>query len=228
MKPNVFSEKWEDVMYNLRDASKILLHFYTLLKVSETRESEISNFFYELNGRIPEEDSQLIFGGSADMAAKLIEYSNEILNFYTDPGNQFIDESDYVDILKENLDIIPKVNAYNFLSCWCIPEGKLSDEEYTVFVDSVMNTECSLPFVAYKVLRGYKYDEFLKTKYWMAVSRFVREKVGKCEECGATTNLHVHHLSYENHGCEHEHLDDLKCLCKDCHLKTHHELNKKS
>ena len=162
------------------------------------------------------------------MAAKLVEYSNDVLKFYTDTSNQFIDDSDYVDILKENQDNMPKVYAYDYIRSWCVPVGTLLDEEYNVFVDFVINQNCCHPFIAYKVLRGYKYDEFLKTKYWMAVSRFVREKAGKCEECGSTTNLHVHHLSYENHGCEHEHLDDLKCLCKDCHLKAHHELNKKN
>ncbi|WP_416212660.1 HNH endonuclease [Nostoc sp. DedQUE04] len=37
----------------------------------------------------------------------------------------------------------------------------------------------------------------------------------------ATESLQVHHLTYENHGKEHEHLEDLITLCDDCHKKQH-------
>ena len=215
-------------MFTLRNASKILLHFYTLLKISETREREISDFFYELSDRIPEEDTQLINGGSAEMAAKLIEYSNDILSFYTDPGNEFADMSDYIDLLKESHDNNPRANAYNFIEYWCLPGGRLTDEDHNTFVEYFINGKYVVPSLAGEVLRSLKYDEFLKTRYWMSISRFIRERSGKCDECGTTTNLHVHHLSYENHGYEHRHLEDLRCLCKDCHLKAHHELKKKS
>ncbi len=228
MKPNVFSEGWEDVLFALRDASKILLYFHTLVKLSEIKGREFSDFIYEFCDRMPEEDAQLIFGDSAGMAKKLVEYSNDILDFYTDAGNEWVDESSFVDTIKENKDNNPKAYAFDFIYRWCIPNGKLSEEEYEEFVSSSINGEQCFPFLASEVLRFLKYDEFLRTKYWMSVSRFVREKNGKCEECGATTNLHVHHLSYDNHGCEHRHLEDLKCLCKDCHLKAHQELNKKN
>lgn len=227
MKPNVFSENWEDVMFALRDASKILLHFHTLVKLSEVRRHEASDFLDEFCDKYPEEDVQLIFGGASEMAEKLIAYSNDILDFYTD-GIQYIEDSDYVDLLKEIQDNKPGSIAYDFISYWCVPDGKLSDEEYMDFSNRLINGGCSVPSLAYKVLRVLKYDEFLKTRYWMSISRFVREKSGKCEECGSTENLHVHHTTYVHHGCEHQHLEDLKCLCKDCHLKTHHELNKKS
>lgn len=219
MKPIVFGEKWEDVMFILRNASKILLHFHTLIRLSDASSREISDFLHKFCDRIPEEDIQLIFGDSADIAAQLVELSNDVLNFYTDPGNEFVEKN-------EDEENKTKATYYRFIKVWCIPVGKLSDDEYNFFVKNAIKTKCGIDNTAYTVLKNLKYEEFLKTKYWMSISRFVREKSGKCEECGATTNLHVHHISYKNHGCEHAHLEDLVCLCKECHIKAHHEQNK--
>jgi len=49
----------------------------------------------------------------------------------------------------------------------------------------------------------------------------VSQRGGKCELCGKKKNLHVHHTTYENHGLEHIHLNDLMVLCKICHAKFH-------
>jgi len=42
----------------------------------------------------------------------------------------------------------------------------------------------------------------------------------KCCNCGATTNLQVHHLKYKNFNRE-DIKNDLKVLCYDCHNKYH-------
>lgn len=227
MKPIVFSERWEDVMFTLRNASKILLHFYTTSRIIDGENCEPVDI-HIFDNRLSEEDFHLIYGESANIALKLIVLSNDILDFYGDPGNEFVEFSEYIDLLKENQDNIPGSIAYDFISYWCIPSGQLSDDEYNEFVDKVIEGNDFIPDLAYRVLKVLKYGEFLKTRYWMSISRYVREKAGKCEECGETTNLHVHHTTYEHHGYEHRHLEDLRCLCKDCHLKAHHEMNKKS
>lgn len=67
-----------------------------------------------------------------------------------------------------------------------------------------------------------KYQEFLNSDYWQNVREQVLERDNHtCQGCGVTTNLHVHHMTYNNHGSEHEHLDDLITLCEVCHRKVH-------
>jgi len=66
------------------------------------------------------------------------------------------------------------------------------------------------------------YHDFLATPYWKAVSGYKRYKAGyKCELCNSNGSLAVHHKTYENHGLEVYHLEDLVVLCKDCHEKFH-------
>ena len=69
---------------------------------------------------------------------------------------------------------------------------------------------------------GMDYHEFLMTPYWKAIADSVKRYHNhKCQLCGGTEGLSVHHASYENHGDELHHLKDLICLCKDCHEKFH-------
>lgn len=83
-------------------------------------------------------------------------------------------------------------------------------------------------FVNYDVvashIRGMKYKDFLQTPYWDFVTSMKKYRADyKCELCGATKYLQVHHKSYENHGREHttQGLKDLIVLCKNCHAKFH-------
>lgn len=41
----------------------------------------------------------------------------------------------------------------------------------------------------------------------------------KCSKCPMETNLHVHHITYDN--LFNEKMDDLSILCKTCHQKEH-------
>lgn len=84
------------------------------------------------------------------------------------------------------------------------------------------------PFVDYDTVASYiksmDYRDFLQTPYWDFVASMKKYRADyKCELCGATKCLHVHHKSYENHGREHtsKGLKDLIVLCKDCHSKFH-------
>src|SRR4029077_17303168 len=66
------------------------------------------------------------------------------------------------------------------------------------------------------------YQDFLDSDYWHIVREFVKEVRGKrCEFCARTTQLHVHHKTYEHHGMEHLYLKDLIVLCSFCHAKFH-------
>lgn len=66
------------------------------------------------------------------------------------------------------------------------------------------------------------YKDFLNTLYWDLVRTIKKENVNyKCELCNCNHNLAVHHKTYENHGDEYHHLEDLIVLCSDCHAKFH-------
>ena len=71
-------------------------------------------------------------------------------------------------------------------------------------------------------IQNMDYQDFLKTPYWKSIALYVKEKAGKkCAMCGATKALEVHHLTYDNHGDELHHLDDLTCICRKCHENLH-------
>lgn len=46
----------------------------------------------------------------------------------------------------------------------------------------------------------------------------LKQRGNKCEECGSTTNLHVHH----KRGLQDLSDEDLELLCKDCHMTKRH------
>lgn len=76
-----------------------------------------------------------------------------------------------------------------------------------------------------QALRKRSYSDFLGTTYWDIVRRYVLYKRGwKCELCNEKGELRVHHKTYEHHGKEHLHLEDLITLCNKCHRKFHDKL----
>lgn len=67
------------------------------------------------------------------------------------------------------------------------------------------------------------YPDYLASSIWKERRNHLIEKKGKCEICGKTKRLEVHHLSYENVGDEKER--DLQVLCRSCHQKQHSKLS---
>lgn len=65
-----------------------------------------------------------------------------------------------------------------------------------------------------------EYIEYIASKVWRKKRRrvFYRDK-HKCQECGATRWLQVHHLTYKR--LFREPLSDLITLCRDCHKAAH-------
>lgn len=64
------------------------------------------------------------------------------------------------------------------------------------------------------------YADYLKTEHWQTTRDKALKRAGhKCQLCSATSNLHVHHNTYERLGGELP--TDLVVLCNECH-KTHH------
>jgi len=70
--------------------------------------------------------------------------------------------------------------------------------------------------------KGLSYKEFLESKYWAKVRKTVLKRDNfECIVCHSKTNLQVHHSSYNHHGFEHKHLEDLSTVCTECHRIVH-------
>jgi 5-methylcytosine-specific restriction endonuclease McrA len=64
------------------------------------------------------------------------------------------------------------------------------------------------------------YLEHLAGEEWQVIKGDVMVRANyRCEQCGKPWGLEVHHKTYERLGKES--LDDLTCLCRDCHRKLH-------
>lgn len=72
-------------------------------------------------------------------------------------------------------------------------------------------------------LRGKKwrgrYDDYLDTRHWANKRRAYLRRYPKCEVCGTTEDLRVHHKTYANLGQEPDR--DLVTLCKQHHGLIH-------
>ena len=70
------------------------------------------------------------------------------------------------------------------------------------------------------------YDEFLKSPYWLRLRKEVLKQRNKCEDCGYTKRLQLHHQYYYRFGRsvlyhERDFPDIFVVLCNDCHMKRH-------
>ena len=73
-----------------------------------------------------------------------------------------------------------------------------------------------------KSKKKYKTKEKLKSEAWTALSNLLRAEIGKCERCGNTETLQVHHLIKRSKGNSVYFLrDNLVVLCKSCHFWVH-------
>lgn len=75
-----------------------------------------------------------------------------------------------------------------------------------------------------KYIKGIDYHDFLLTPFWKAIAvKKLKDANFKCQLCSAGGQLNVHHSTYEHHGYEQFHLNDLIVLCNECH-KHHHKI----
>lgn len=64
------------------------------------------------------------------------------------------------------------------------------------------------------------YQAYLNSDAWKEIrNKRVKMDGYKCQVCGSSSNLEVHHLTYEHK--YHENMDDLITLCDKCHRKVH-------
>lgn len=68
-----------------------------------------------------------------------------------------------------------------------------------------------------------RYLAFLNSPEWKAIAKAKKEADGnKCQVCGSTENLEVHHKTYDPDPMKGLlSFKNLTTLCKDCHLSAH-------
>lgn len=64
------------------------------------------------------------------------------------------------------------------------------------------------------------YGMFVRSSWWIELSRRKRKIIRQCEECGSTSRLSCHHTVYPENWFDTK-LWDLKVLCWPCHEKKH-------
>lgn len=74
----------------------------------------------------------------------------------------------------------------------------------------------------YAAIRKLPYDKFLESAYWFGVSSVAKSRAGmRCQVCNSSTKISAHHRTYDNHGKEHLHMNDIVVLCENCHGLFH-------
>ncbi len=68
-----------------------------------------------------------------------------------------------------------------------------------------------------------RYQQYINSPKWRRKRmKILKERGWKCEDCGSTNRLEVHHLHYRTF--KNERSKDLKVLCRFCHslVDEHH------
>lgn len=96
-------------------------------------------------------------------------------------------------------------------------KGQFSGIEYQIFEEPGITPKRQEHI---NELRTMPYNRYLKSNHWKRIRRKAYATYGNaCMSCGMTSNLHIHHLTYDNRG--NEKMEDLQILCADCHKKVH-------
>ena len=77
----------------------------------------------------------------------------------------------------------------------------------------------SRPIRGNRLMSSVERNTYLQSPKWKALRQQVIERDKYCQLSGATTNLEVHHITYDNLG--NEYLEDLVLLSRKAHQFTH-------
>lgn len=115
----------------------------------------------------------------------------------------------------------------DFISRFLTPTEQYDRKEARAFSTKfVRRWEPGLDYAAIAMkIQKMSYADFLRTTYWRGIAFSVKRRAKyACEICGTKDDLVAHHKTYEHHGDEIHHLDDIQCLCRSCHEKVHAKL----
>lgn len=111
-----------------------------------------------------------------------------------------------------------------FISLYCNPDVvcEIQSGMYSLLLYAYPDNPVSRDFIMWS-LRKMPYVDFLKTVYWRSISEYVKIKARyRCSICNSNElALHVHHRTYDCRGIEIFQLEDLICLCSECHELFH-------
>jgi 5-methylcytosine-specific restriction endonuclease McrA len=73
-----------------------------------------------------------------------------------------------------------------------------------------------------RAARKARHRAYLRSREWRARRKDALAVAGgRCQDCGASRDLHVHHLTYKRYGRELSR--DLRVLCSGCHRRRHRD-----
>lgn len=125
---------------------------------------------------------------------------------------------------KRTQDEVRPITTDEFIARYLNPYVIPTRHDIALFIRGFVKYEADMDYGKIKAhIRNMPYQHFLQTTYWISIATCIKRAARKkCERCGnENTELHIHHKTYENHGDELHHLDDLVCLCGKCHAETH-------
>lgn len=65
-------------------------------------------------------------------------------------------------------------------------------------------------------------SEYLQSTEWQLLRNIILDRAGhKCEQCGSTKNLNIHHIHYKT--LFREASSDVVCVCGECHTAIHNK-----
>lgn len=110
----------------------------------------------------------------------------------------------------------------HYIDRYLTPKSKLGN--YGKNINVLKNDELINRYEVKNILIKLSYDDFLRTGYWKIISNRIKDKHNKCNICGSQNYLQVHHNTYDIHGMEVYHMDELRVLCSSCHSQIHHQV----
>lgn len=98
-----------------------------------------------------------------------------------------------------------------------------SSEKFRVMLTQLYTLPDAAREEVHRRLAALPYRDFLRSWYWDACRSEELSRAGyRCRRCRAEkVRLQVHHIDYDHRGREHEHIEDLRAVCDNCHVKAH-------
>lgn len=130
------------------------------------------------------------------------------------------EEQEKTNIVRREIAI--KNNTESYINNYLNPQSSWKEGVRTWDKIQSLSNVCIDKTIVMSKIKSMDYKDFLKTPYWKAIAEKIRFKAGnKCQICNSSDGLNVHHRTYEHHGDELHHMDDLICLCHRCHQNYH-------
>lgn len=74
-------------------------------------------------------------------------------------------------------------------------------------------------------MKNTEYEKYLNSDHWQKTRKAkLVSRNYRCEKCGGSCKLQVHHRNYDNLGAERP--EDLQVLCDGCHRWEHYPMSR--